>query len=83
MQQVISRWVMRVALGAELQPIDRGLRQTRRVLLETAHPRGGVGKVAARIKPFGIDCVAFRQIARREARISVLDPRLGGHALKQ
>ena len=43
-QQVISRCVMRVALGAELQALDRGLRQLRRVPFETAHARGGVGK---------------------------------------
>jgi hypothetical protein len=63
-----------VALGSKLQTIDRGLRQRRRVLFEPPHAHRRVGEIAARIEALGIDAVTFRQIARREARIAVLDP---------
>jgi len=72
-----------VALRSELQTIDRGLRQRRRVLFEQPHARRRVGEIAARVETFRIEAIAFRQIARRKTRVTVLDPRLDGHALEQ
>ena len=72
-----------VALGSKLQTIYRSLRQRRRVLFEPPHARRRVGEIATRIEALGTDAVTFRQIARREARIAVLDPRLTGHSLKE
>src|SRR5580704_5438219 len=72
-----------VALRSKLQTIYRSLRQRRRVLFEPPHARRRVGKIATRIEALGTDAVTFRQIARREARIAVLDPRLTGHSLKE
>src|SRR5258706_1755167 len=72
-----------VALRSELQTIDRGLRQRRRVLFEQPHARRRVGETAARVEAFRVQAIAFGQIAWREARVAVLDPRLAGHALEQ
>ena len=71
-----------VALGSKLQTIYRSLRQRRRVLFEQPHARRRVGEIAARVKAFRVEAIAFRQIARRETRVAVLDPRLSGHALE-
>src|SRR5258707_9923396 len=67
----------------ELQPIDRGLRWRRRVLFEQPYARRRVGETAARVEAFRVQAIAFGQIAWREARVAVLDPRLAGHALEQ
>jgi hypothetical protein len=72
-----------VALRSELQTLDGGLRKFGRVLFELLHSRRHVGKIAAPVETFAIDAVAFRQIARREARVAVFDPRSAGHALEQ
>jgi len=63
-----------VALGSKLQTIYRGLRERWRVLFEPPHAHRRVGEIAARVEALGIDAVTFRQIARREARVAVLDP---------
>src|SRR6476620_7164198 len=67
-----------VALRSELQTIDRGLRQRRRVLLEQPHARRRVGEIAARVEASCVEAIAFRQIARRKTRVAMLDPRLAG-----
>src|SRR3954452_11744776 len=71
-----------VTLRSELQTIDRGLRQRRRVLFEQPHARRRVGESAAPVEAFRVEAIAFRHIAWRETRVPVLDPRLGGHALE-
>ena len=71
------------ALGAELQALDRGLRQLGRVPLETAHAGGGVGKLIAPVEAVGVDVGTVRRRMRAEKRIAVLDAGTIRHALKQ
>ena len=72
-----------VALGAELQAFDRGLRQLGRVPLEAAHARGDIGEIAAQIEALAVDGLAFRPVARRQTGIAVLDAGFIRHALEQ
>src|SRR6478736_5287147 len=47
------------ALRSELQAIDRGLRQRRRVLFEQPHARRRVGEIAARVEALRVEAIAF------------------------
>src|SRR6476619_6428044 len=71
------------AFGAELEALDRVLRQLGRVPFETAHAGGGVGKLIAPVKAVGVDVGTVGRGVRAEKRIAVLDAGTVGHALKQ